>query len=154
MATTKKSYEKFGSRNFVPSSTTIGDGEGDILFLGGTSEFTVVVGKIYYMVTSGSNIVWTLADSDSVNSSKNMLGVALGTGLPSDVGMLIRGVVTVYTSPGTGAGIPLYLSSVAGKCDRNAPTSGIVRVIGYNIETGTNGKIFFNPDATYVEIDA
>jgi hypothetical protein len=154
MATTKKSYEKFGSRNFVPSSTTIGDGEGDILFIGGTSELTVVVGKIYYMVTSGSDIVWALADADAVSTSKNMLGVALGTGIPSDVGMLIRGSVTVDTAPGSGAGLPLYLSNNAGKCTRNVPTSGVVRVIGYNLETGNNGKIFFNPDATYIEIDA
>ena len=44
-------YEKFGSRGFAPSSNTDGNAEGDIVFIGSTSEgeLDVVAGRLYYL---------------------------------------------------------------------------------------------------------
>ena len=43
-------YEKFGSRNFVASSSTAGNGEGDVIFIG---ENEVAAGVMYYFTTNG-----------------------------------------------------------------------------------------------------
>jgi hypothetical protein len=158
MATTKKKYEKFGSRNFVPSLTsTPGDGEGDIIFIGqGVNEVDVTAGVIYYMQTSPDDglVTWVISDADEEASSKCLLAVALGAGNPSTVGMLLRGMVTLRNVPGTGAGIPLFLSTTAGDCNRTAPSADgdVVRIIGYNINELNNGQIWFNPDSTYILI--
>tara|TARA_R110000868_G_scaffold241806_4_gene497310 strand:- start:327 stop:761 length:435 start_codon:yes stop_codon:yes gene_type:complete len=139
-------YEKFGSRNFVASSSTAGNGEGDVIFIG---ETTVSAGGIYYFTSLGS---WAFADADVVASSSTLLAVALGSGAANAVGMLLRGMVTLSSDPGEGTGLPLYLSVTAGRASRTAPSGSgdIVRVIGYNIANG--GYIWFNPDNTFVEL--
>jgi len=156
MSTTKKKYEKFGSRNFVPSTAnTAGDGEGDIIFIGAGSEgANMTAGIIYYMSTVSGAVTWIAADADAEASSDKLLAVALGAGAPTDVGMLLRGMVTLRNSPGDGAGIPLYLSTTAGDCNRVAPsgTGDVVRIIGYNINEADNKQIWFNPDSTYIVI--
>ena len=139
-------YEKFGSRNFVASSSTAGNGEGDVIFIGETE---VAAGAIYYYNPSGD---WVLADADAVASSSSLLAVALGTGTASTVGMLLRGMVTLAADPGNNPGVPLYIWTTAGQANRTAPSGSgdIVRVIGYNIANG--GYIWFNPDNTFVEV--
>ena len=146
-------YEKFGSRGFAPSSNTNGNGEGDIVnFGGGSEENQVVEGRCYYLNGSG---YWSYADADAAVSSTSLLAIALGSGDPGEVGMLLRGMVTLSVTPGSGCGIPLYLSNSAGQITRVAPsgTSDYVRVIGYKVTTGSGDKqIWFNPDNTWIEI--
>jgi hypothetical protein len=139
-------YEKFGSRNFVASSSTAGNGEGDVIFIG---ETTVSAGVMYYFTTGGA---WALTDADAEASSTPLLAVALGTGAAGTVGMLLRGMVTLATDPGNNPGVPLYIWTTAGQANRTAPSGAgdIVRVIGYNIANG--GYIWFNPDNTFVEV--
>ena len=139
-------YEKFGSRNFVASSSTAGNGEGDVIFIG---ENDVAAGVMYYFTTDGE---WALTDADAVASSSPLLAVALASGTASDVGMLLRGMVTLATDPGNNPGVPLYIWTTAGQANRTAPSGSgdIVRVIGYNIANG--GYIWFNPDNTFVEV--
>ena len=139
-------YEKFGSRNFVASSSTAGNGEGDVIFIG---ENEVAAGVMYYFTTDGA---WALTDADAVASSSPLLAVALGTGRANAVGMLLRGMVTLAADPGNNPGVPLYIWTTAGQANRTAPSGSgdIVRVIGYNIANG--GYIWFNPDNTFVEV--
>ena len=149
----KQKYEKFGSRNFVPSSATDGDGEGDIVFIGsGVEAADVIAGVIYYMVTVGGAITWIASDADGEGSASNLLAVALGSGTASDVGMLLRGMVTLRDAPGVGAGIPLFLSTTAGACNRVKPSASgnVVRVVGYNMTEADGKQIWFNPDSTYI----
>ena len=143
-------YEKSRSKNFVTSSSTAGDGEGDVIFNG---EESVVAGKVYYLAAGEvSGLAWTLTDADAEASSKNLLAVALGTGTSSTVGMLLRGMVKLYTDPGTGPGVPMYLSTTPGLANRAQPTASgdVIRCIGYQVED--TGKIWFNPEATYILI--
>ena len=141
----KKGYEKFGERNFGLSSGTAGNSEGDIIWLGTTN---VTAGKVYYLTSGDSD--WAKADADSEGASKNLLAVARGTGAAATVGMLVRGVVTLADDPGVGVGLPMFLSVTAGTLNRTAPTAAgdVVRVAGYQLVNG--GKVFFNPDATYI----
>jgi hypothetical protein len=144
----KNKYEKFGERNFGITTGTVGNSEGDIIWIGDTE---VTAGKVYYL-TEGEEggDEWALADADAELTSKNLLAVARGTGVASTVGMLVRGVVTLADDPGTGVGLPMFLSVTAGTLNRTAPTAAgdVVRVAGYQLVDG--GKVFFNPDATYI----
>ena len=141
----KSRYEKFGERNFGITTSSAGNSEGDIIWIGDTE---VTAGKVYYL-TSGDGD-WGLADADSELTSKNLLAVARGTWQAEEVGMLVRGVVTLADDPGSGVGLPMYLSVTAGTLNRTAPTAAgdVVRVAGYQLVNG--GKVFFNPDATYI----
>ena len=146
-------YEKFGSRGFAPSSNNDGNAEGDIVFIGSTTsgESNVVEGRLYYL---NASLNWSYADADAVSTSTNLLGVAIGSGAPGVVGMLLRGMVTVSVAPGEGAGVPLYISTNAGQMTIEAPSGAgdVVRIVGYNVATGTNKQIWFNPDNTWIEI--
>ena len=141
----KNKYEKFGERNFGITTGTVGNSEGDIIWIGDTE---VTAGKVYYLTEGDSD--WELADADAELTSKNLLAVARGTGVASNVGMLVRGVVTLADDPGAGVGLPMFLSVTAGTLNRTAPTAAgdVVRVAGYQLVNG--GKVFFNPDATYI----
>ena len=146
-------YEKFGSRGFAPSSNTAGNAEGDIVFIGSTSsgETDVVAGRLYYL---NDDLNWYHADADAVGTSTNLLGIAIGSGAPGVVGMLLRGMVTISVAPEGGAGAPLYISTSVGQITRVAPSGAgdVVRIVGYNVAAGTDNKIWFNPDNTWVEI--
>jgi hypothetical protein len=141
----KNKYEKFGERNFGLTTGTVGNSEGDIIWIGDTE---VTAGKVYYLTEGDSD--WDLADADAELTSKNLLAVARGSGESGEVGMLVRGVVTLADDPGSGVGLPMFLSVTAGTLNRTAPTAAgdVVRVAGYQLVNG--GKVFFNPDATYI----
>ena len=151
-------YEKFGSRNFHPSGigTSNGDGEGDIMYYGGT---TVVAGKVYILqhqeCGEGADdeecVQWTLADSDNANTV-NLMAVACGTGAANSVGMLLRGMYT-FTGGGVAlanAGSPLYLTD-DGNVSATVPTGSgdYIRIVGYTI---IDNKMWFNPDNTTVKL--
>ena len=74
-------------------------------------------------------------------------------------GMLLRGMVTLDHDPGA-VGDVLYLdeqqvASAYGAATSGAPAgnNNIVRVIGYCLDV-SKGKIWFNPDNTFVEVTA
>ncbi len=89
-----------------------------------------------------------------------MLGIGLGNA--RETGVLIRGFVRIPSSeilnlPGSGAcdGLPVYVSTTAGHLDFTAPSASndFVRVVGYAIDDDSSDVlIYFNPDATHVEI--
>jgi len=135
-------------RKLAKTSNTDADADGDIVYFGGTTSMDA--GKIYYLNSSGN---WALADADAESTAKGMLAVALGSASDTN-GMLIRGMVTLDTDPGT-IGDTLFLSTTAGVATSTAPSGNgdIVRVIGYCLDS-TNGQIYFNPDGTFVEVTA
>ena len=135
-------------RNLAKTSNTDADADGDIVYFGSTTSMDA--GKIYYFNSSGA---WALADADAESTAKGMLAVALGSASDTN-GMLIRGMVTLDTDPGT-IGDTLFLSTTAGVATSTAPSGNgdIVRVIGYCLDS-TNGQIYFNPDGTFVEVTA
>jgi hypothetical protein len=67
---------------------------------------------------------------------------------------MLRGLYsnTGYTAYNTG--IPLFLSTTAGKFTDTQPSSAgnIVRVIGYSLDSISSKQIYFDPDHTWIEI--
>jgi len=129
-------------RKFNITGTGFGSSEGDVVKFGDTE--SMAVGRIYYY----SGTEWVLVDADAESTSKGLLAVALGEESDED-GMLIRGMVTLSSDPGT-AGDPLFLSTTAGAAQNSAPTGTgkVVRRIGYCLNS-TNNQIYFNPDNHY-----
>ena len=92
-----------------------------------------------------------------------MLGIGLGDSSQT-VGCLIKGFIRIPSTeilnlPGSGAcdGLPLYVSTTAGHLDFTAPSGNndFVRIVGYAIDDDSSDVlIYFNPDATHVEITA
>mgnify|MGYP006408792533 CR=1 FL=1 len=89
-----------------------------------------------------------------------MLGIGLG-GSARTVGVFIKGFIRIPNTeilnvPGSNAspGRPVYVGLEAGHLDFTAPTGSgdFVRVIGYAIQDDTDVLIYFDPDATYVEV--
>lgn len=137
-----------GSRKFTPTgSNTAGTVTGgDIGYFGSA---TVVAGKIYHYKSDGS---WELSDPNSAATSDGLLGVALDGGTASDVGMLLRGMVTIDHDPGA-IGDLLYLSAdTTGTVSSTAPSGSgdVVRTIGYQVNHASNGEIWFNPSTDYI----
>jgi len=131
------------------SSTTDGNvGSGDVVYFGSG---TVVTGKIYHYKSDGS---WELSDPNSAVAADGLLGVALDDGTASDVGMLLRGMVTLIDIVGTEAvGDVLYLSADTTGAAASAAPSGsgdIVRIIGYCLST--DDQIWFNPSPDYITL--
>ena len=135
------------NRRFNASSTTDGNvGSGDIVYFGSG---TVATGKIYHYKSDGS---WEAADANDVAKCDGLLGVALADGTASDVGMLLRGTVTIIDIQGSEAvGDVLYLSeSATGQADCVAPagSADVVRIIGYCLST--DDQIWFNPSSDFI----
>ena len=106
---------------------------------------TVIAGGIYYLGTSA----WTISDADAASSATGFMGASTSTN--SNTGMVIRGVVGVFSDPGGSVGDVCYLSTTSGRLTTTAPTAAgdIVRVMGYKI--GTN-LVFFNPSTDWIEL--
>jgi len=137
-------------RKFTPTgSNTAGTVTGgDIGYFGSA---TVVAGKIYHYKSDGS---WELSDPNSAATSDGLLGVALDGGTASDVGMLLRGMVTIDHDPGA-IGDLLYLAADStGTATSTAPSGSgdIVRTIGYQVNHASNGEIWFNPSTDYITL--
>ena len=133
---------------FTSASTSAGNHQGDVVYFGNTTSMTT--GAIYHYNSSGN---WELADADDNTKSDGLLGVALGAA--SDVnGVLLRGMVCLDHDPGA-VGSPIYLTTTAGDASETAPSgnNNIVRVIGYVLGI-TGGAIWFNPDSTFVQVNA
>ena len=122
------------------SASAAGEVEGQVVKIISTP---TSVGKLY--VLNGTS--WVLADADAENTTKGLLGIALGTNSITD-GMLISGIGVMADAPGgsTSDGYTLYVSNTDGRVTHAAPVTGFVRIAGYF--AGSN-KIIFNPSATY-----
>tara|TARA_B100000131_G_scaffold132800_1_gene129383 strand:- start:1467 stop:3197 length:1731 start_codon:yes stop_codon:yes gene_type:complete len=128
-----------------PTSLADNTGGGEAVTFG-TGNLTA--GKLYFLNSSGA---WTETDADSVSTSDGLLGIALGAS-PSD-GVLLRGFfdATTYLVNFI-SGLPVYLSTTAASMDTTQPsgTGDIVRCVGYC--TNTANVIYFNPEATFLEL--
>lgn len=133
-------------RELKETSSTAGDGDGDVVYIGTSS---VQGGKVYYF--DGTD--WAASDADAVGTASGLLGIALGTGDSNSVGVLVRGIGTLGTTTGGSNGDVLYLSTTPSALTSTAPTGSgdIVRVVGYLLDS-TDDVVFFNPDGTYITI--
>ena len=133
-------------------------GGGEVVYFGSASG-PLVTGGLYYLNTDGG---WQSANAATTGSGHNQLvGIAMGN-KPLSKGILIKGYfdVSTFYSGSFIKGAPMYIqsSSVArthlegGFLSGAAPSAGdsYVRVLGYG--TDTANVIYFNPDATYVEL--
>ena len=140
----------FDARKIAISSGTDGNYKGaDVVYFGGTTSMTT--GAIYHYKSDGT---WELADADAASTSDGLLAVALGAASDTN-GMLLRGMVTLDHDPGA-VGDVLYLdASNNGQASATVPSGDedIVRVIGYCLDA-SNHQIWFNPDNTFVEVNA
>ena len=136
------------NRKFTITADADASYEGDVVYFGGTTSMTK--GTIYHYKSDGT---WEVANANAVATSDGLLGVALGAASDTN-GMLLRGMVTLDHDPGA-VGDVLFLSNTAGDASATAPSDNndIVRVIGYCLDV-SKGKIWFNPDNTFVEVTA
>ena len=134
------------SHKYEVTSSTDGDYQGDVVFIGGTTSMTK--GALYHYKSDGT---WELADADAVATCDGLLAIALGAS-SDDNGMLLRGMVTLNHDPGS-VGDVLFVSTTAGQITATAPSGSgdIVRVVGYCLHA-TAGMIWFNPDGAFVEV--
>ncbi len=136
-------------------------GSAEILRYSPGADDTLTAGQLFFLHTDGT---WDSTDADAVaTGATQMLGIGLG-GSSQTVGCLIKGFIRIPSTeilnlPGSGAcdGLPLYVSTTAGHLDFTAPSGNgdFVRTVGYAIDDdGGDVLIYFNPDATHVEITA
>ena len=132
-------------RSFTNLGAEAGDGEGDIVSFGDGDSLTP--GALYYY----DGAAWALADSSAVSTSTKLLGVAKSDS-PSE-GMMLRGLVTMSSTPGGSDGDVIYISETAGRVTTTAPTTSaaVVRAVGVALDTSAS-QIWFNPDNTWVEL--
>ena len=135
--------------NITLSGGGAGTNGGAEIVYWGTNTVTTA-GKIYYYNGSGA---WALANATAVATCKGLLAVAAGMSSATN-GMILNGCVTLNHDPGD-IGDVLYLDTAAPGQAINTISdtqNHVVRVIGYQIEYASGGKIYFNPDNTFVEI--
>jgi len=106
------------------------------------------------IVAYNSSGQWVKAQANSGTTSKNLLGVAMGT--TAAAGILLRGFVrdSSFGNQTPSKGQHLYLStSTSGDYQTAVPstTGHIARIIGYSVDP-TVEEIYFCPDNTFVEI--
>ena len=129
----------------LDTSLTSGS-SGTIIKFGGT---TVIAGY-YYVLNDSSG--WDDTQADDVLVSKGLIGVAMGGGVASTVGMLTEGIY-YDSSHGFTIGAPLYLSAADNnEVTTTAPTGSeeVVRVMGYAIDAN---HIYLKPDNTWILLD-
>jgi len=119
---------------------------------------TVTQGEVYELEQlAPNNLQWDEAHADSTADSTGMLGLALGSGQASTVGMLIRGYArftSKFAITSVNNGNPVYLSAATeGLITGTAPsgTGDVVRILGYVVDSN-NEVIYFNPDNTFVTV--
>ena len=130
------------------SHTSIGTtAQGDIVKFGST---TTTAGQVYMLASNGG---WTDADASNNLASTGSLAISIGTNATTH-GMLLRGMVKLKADPECTIGMPVYLSTAAGRGACTAPTDNneIARVLGFYISG--SGVIYFNPDNTSIQVSA
>ena len=131
----------------------------EIIYSIGTTNVTA--GVIYALKDSSSGAEWVVADADIEASVHGLLAVATSAAgsTNSGSGMIIKGCVTLanaYTAGSDDLGKIVYASQTGGEATLTKPTAAdkFVRILGYslNVSDGTNQKMFFNPDSTYIKL--
>tara|TARA_Y100000034_G_scaffold31019_1_gene37896 strand:+ start:913 stop:1842 length:930 start_codon:yes stop_codon:yes gene_type:complete len=134
-----------------PTNLDNDEGGGEVVFFG-TSSAGLETGALYYLNSDGG---WASASAEATGSGHTQfLGISMGA-KPAEDGMLIRGFFDVHTyySGSFVKGGPVYVHSGSnGYISDQVPSASdsYVRTVGYS--TDTTNVIYFNPDATYVEI--
>ena len=130
------------------SSTVSGSFSGEILRHSNT---TTTKGDLYYLSSSGT---WQHTNA-AVNGSEtycssSLLGIAVGTNSTTH-GMLVKGIATINPTGSEVIGQRVFIAENEGGFTTTAPstTGDIVRVVGYTV---ASGRIYFDPDKTWVEI--
>ena len=157
-ATAKVSLDIHYTGSGNPINLDDDKGGGEVVYFG-TASANLTAGGVYYLNAAGG---WESANSANTGSGHNqLLGIAMG-GQPEQHGVLIKGFFheDSYFSGSFIKGGPIYIQSSSvgrgptegGYVSGAAPNAAdsYVRVIGYG--TDTPNVIYFNPDATYVEI--
>jgi len=124
---------------------------------GGSGGATLTGGSIYRLAYATASL-WTVAQANAtILSVQPILGICPSS-ITDGSEMLTKGVVKVATTRWSGTstdiGSPIYLSEVTPGLTTNVlpTTSGtFVRKVGYMLDY-TNGYIFFDPDATVIEL--
>jgi len=136
----------------------LGAGGGHVAYYG-TSSATLQSGSIYYLNSDGG---WATATATVTGSGHNqLLGIPLSSSVAGNegsmsAGILLKGYINIPSDYWVGdfiKGGPVYIQSGSnGFLSGAAPTAtdAYVRVVGYS--TDTANVIYFDPDATYVEI--
>jgi len=127
-------------------------GSGEVAYFG---TGTLTAGKLYYLRTTGS---WAEAHADASSNDGNsqLLGIALGS-TPTTDGVLLRGFFDMHSYfTGTfNEGIPVYVddnNSGYVTVTQPAGNNEFVRVVGFC--TTSSNIIYFNPDSTYITVEA
>jgi hypothetical protein len=127
-------------------------GSGEVAYFG---TGTLTAGKLYYLRTTGA---WAEAHADASSNDGNsqLLGIALGS-TPTTDGVLLRGFFDMHTYfTGTfNEGIPVYVddnNSGYVTVTQPAGNNEFVRVVGFC--TTSSNIIYFNPDSTYITVEA
>ena len=156
-----------------PETLAADTGGGEVVYFGSSSA-NLTAGGVYYLNEAGG---WAAVDAHAAGTGHNqLLGISLGTN-PHTHGMLTRGFfhVNTFFSGAFIKGGPIYLESgtLPTEHHRNAAPyitaggylsggipgrgyadglsgSAVVRVVGYG--TNVSKIIYFNPDATYVDV--
>ena len=109
---------------------------------------SVTAGIAYVLRSDGS---WANTDQRAVSTSIGLIGVAMGAGTASSVGMCIRGMVTMATDVGN-VGDVIYLSRNGDFTNTPSTSSGDTnRIMGYCLDD-SDGQIFFNPSQDWVTL--
>jgi hypothetical protein len=160
----KDGFAVFNDFNGTTFENTLADGHfgsAEVLRYSPGADDTLAAGQLFFLHTDGT---WDSTDADAVaTGATQMLGIGLG-GSARTVGCVTRGYIRIPSTeilnlPGSGAvdGLPLYVSTTAGHLDFTAPSGNddFVRVVGYAIDDDSSDVlVYFNPDATHVEITA
>jgi len=119
-----------------------------------------ITGNYIYFLQPGN--YWTVArfNTHANAGSGYLLGIPLGTGDASEVGVLLKGIIKLPATLFSGTtyvGAPIYGSTTVGSYTFTAPsaTGNIVKILGYclNISDDTTAiTMYFNPDKTWVEV--
>jgi hypothetical protein len=144
-------YVKYKQPAFLDNNA----GSGEIAYFGIAQGGSTTKGKLYYLQTNGA---WdeVQANASSNDGNSQLLGIALGS-TPASNGMLLRGFFDM-NSHFTGTfdeGIPVYIDdNNSGYITVTQPAGNneFVRVVGYC--TNTANVIYFNPDGTYITVNA
>jgi len=153
--------EASGSR---PENLGDNTGGGQVVYFGSASA-ELSTGALYFLNSDGG---WQSANSAQLGSgSSQLLGISLGS-KPGHTGMLLNGFYHMksYMSGAFTCGGPVYIHSsskdrthteggyITGGLGLVTGSGNIVRTIGYGISSSVadTSIIYFNPDATYVEI--
>ena len=139
-------YNTSGTTTGLTSAGDFADGC-EVLTKFGTATTNMTAGDVYYYAGA-----WTQSASGTVANASKLLAVASGTSSSSP--LVTRGLVRVADNTGfssAASGDVLYLNATAGHVGTTAPTSGVVRVVGYVVNS-SNSLIYFDPSKDWIEL--